>query len=380
MRIVEQSANRLIFHDSPWGLRAIGALFGLGGSGVLAVMIWGGHSGEHNAWVAFVVGSMFAVAGVAIALTAADRRIDFDRTAKIVRVIRRGGVLRAETSDYPFATIRDIALESSSGVAQNRNVTTGVYRIVLVLRDGSRVPWTAVSTSDMGAQAHCVSAARGFGGWDTAAARSGAAATEVARPTPPLGIPVAVASPVVSVANSLQVARGRGTQNMGCVMLFLGIFSLVGVGLMAMQVERLLVWRPVAATVVATTIDAVRGSKGGTSYRPVVTYSYEVDGRWYRSSAVTIISTSRSWALANGIVTRYRIGARTTAWADPNAPGRAYLIHELSLFPLIFIGIPVAFGAIVLCSSRWNERQTALAAAVPVPVVPSTVLVSSRAA
>jgi hypothetical protein len=379
MRIVEQSTDRLVFHDSPWGLRGIGTLFSLSGTGLLALMIWGGHSGEHNAWVAVVVGTMFAAIGLAIALTAADRRVVFDRALKVARLIRSGGVLHAQLTEMPFASIRDIALESSS-TGSSGNSRSSMYRIVFVLRDGSRVPWTSVLTGDMGTQARCVGVARAFGGWDAAAARSGAATTEVARPTPPPGVPVTSASPPPSALPGSSLAQSTGIQNVGFVIAFLAIFSLVGVGLMAMQVERLLLWRPVPATVQAATIDAVHGNKGGTSYRPIVTYAYLVGGRAYSSTSVTVINVSRSRSWAVGIVSRYPVGSRTTAYIDPSAPAHAYLVHEVSLLPLLFVAIPFVFGAIVVLSARWSTRQAELAAAVPVPVVASATFPSSRAA
>jgi hypothetical protein len=147
-----------------------------------------------------------------------------------------------------------------------------------------------------------------------------------------------------------------------------------------MQVERLLLWRPVPATVQATTIDAVHGNKGGTSYRPVVTYTYVVGGRAYTSTSVTVIGVSRSRSWAVGIVSRYPVGSRTTAYIDPSEPAHAYLVHEASLLPLLFVAIPFVFGAIVVLSARWSRRQAELAAAVPVPVVASATFPSSRAA
>jgi len=378
MQIVAQSSDRLLLHESPWGFRAMGALMAGVGITTLVFMIRGGHSGEHNAWVAFLVGGAFAAIGIALLATAADREVLFDRITKSARVTRRGGVLRSTTTEVPFSSIRDIALESSTQTASARN-TSASYRIVFVLRDGTRLPWTSLLTGDVGRQATCVAAARTFGGWDTAAVRSGAGSMEIARPTPAPGLQ-AVRAPTPGSVTQAQVPGRPATQNLGCVMAFLGLFTLIGGGMAVVQVVRLVSWHPSPATVITSHIDAVRGSKGGTSYRPSVIYSYEVGGRRYVSSSVTILNESAGWAWANRIINRYPPGAETVAYVDPGNPGKAYLVHDLSVVPFIFIFIPIAFGALVVFSVRWNARQAAVAAAVPVPVLPAQSIAPSKAA
>ena len=386
MQILSQTSDQLVLHDSPWGLRAMGALFGLGGAGIIAAMISGRHAGEHNAWVAFVVGGMFATIGFWMLATAADRRIVFDRLTKSAQLIRRGGLRSTEVSDVPFATVRDIALESSSQLSNNRATTT-TYRIVFVMRDGSRIPWTNLLTADVGNQARCASAARAFGGWDTAAARSGAGVREVARPTPPTGAPALPASSVLStgsrpttpVAPPATVVKPT-VQHLGCAGVFLSLFSLIGIGMLALQVDRLLTWRPVTATVLSSEVVSVKGSKGGTSYSPRITYSYQVSGRAYTSSSVSILNESRSWAWAQKIAGRYPVGSQATAYFDPSTPSKTFLIHELSFFPFVFLIIPLAFMAVLVWSVRWNARQAALAAAAPVPVLPTLPLAPPKAA
>src|SRR5579862_836735 len=133
MQIIAQSNDRLVMRDSPWGLRGMGALFGSVGIGLLVLMIRGGHGHEHNAWVGFVVGGLFAVVGIAMVLTSADRQVMFDRATKTVLLSRHGGILRPFATEVPFGSIRDIALESST-VGSPRNNASTTYRIVFVLR------------------------------------------------------------------------------------------------------------------------------------------------------------------------------------------------------------------------------------------------------
>lgn len=364
MQIVEQSSDRLVLHQSPWTLRFMGFSFALCASGLLTALVWTGHRHDHNVWVAFVVCGAFVLAGLAMLLGSTDRRVALDRTRQVAQVIRTGGVLRSEVTEVQFAEIRDVALETNLSISPRHDAAPG-YRIVFVLRDGSRVPWTTVLTSDIGTQAACAAAARAFGGWDKAAARSGAAPTEVARPTPAPGT-VAFRPTPKSVPTAVAPAP---TQNVAWVMAFLAIFVLVGVSIVGVEVARLVTWRPVSAVVDGSRVEAVRGSKGGTSYRPVVSYTYRVEGRTYHCSTVTVILESQGWAWANRIASRYPPGAATTAYVNPHDPSQAYLVRDFSIMPLAFVLIPLVFGAIAWLSIRQQRRQMAMAASVPVPII-----------
>jgi hypothetical protein len=384
MQIIAQSNDRLVMRDSPWGLRGMGALFGSLGIGLLVLMVRGGHGHEHNAWVGFVVSSMFAVVGVVMVFTSADRQVAFDRATRTAVLSRHGGVLRPFATEVPFGSIRDIALESSMMPSASRGSASITYRIVFVLRDGSRLPWTTVLTGDVGRQSRCVAAARAFGGWDAAAAKSGAATTEVARPTPSPGMSAVSGAPSrltpAPTPFLAQAARPATTQNLGCVGAFLGLFMLVGLGIMANQVDRYLVWRPVPATVLSSQVGTVKGSKGGTSYKPIVTYTYRMNGQAYTAFTATIINESSSSSWARKIVSRYPAGTQTTAYVDPKDFSHAFLVHELSYLPLLFVLIPLLFGTIVVLSMRWNSRQAALAAALPVPVLNAPTIAPQKAA
>ena len=379
MRIVEQTPDRLILHESPWGLRALGALFALLGAGTILLVATGGRSTQHNSWVAFVVGGAFGLVGVVAAVTASDCRVVFDRAAKSVQATRRG-LLGVTTTEYPFSSIRDIALEMPAPMA--RGSTNGMYRIVFVLRDGTRVPWTSTSTGDIGTQAQCVAAARAMGGWDAPVVRSisrtpvptpvGLGTTE-RRLTPLATMPVA-GSGVAPRSNS------GSMQNIKLVGCFLGVFAVIGVAMLAVEVDHFLTWRPVSAVVLNSTVTAVHGSKGGVSYRPVVTYRYAVGGRSYESSNVHVLTVSMGYDWAMGVSAHYVPGAATTAYVDPGDPQHAFLVHRISIVPLIIILVPIVFGGILRYISDWNTRQTTLAAAVQVPVLSGNVRTPPRAA
>lgn len=362
MRIIEQTPDRLVFHDSPWGLRGMGAIFGGSGGAIVTFMVKGGHSAEHNAWVAYVVGTGFALIGIAMLLTAADRRVVFDATSKVARLITRG-LFSIKTDEYPFANIRDIALEMQNMATGRSNQTSVCYRIVFVLRDGSRAPWTSLLTGDFGRQAQCVAAARAFGKWDSPSSTTSdpGATTDVVRRTP------VYLNGVLSAQTP-----SNGVANVGLVAAFLGVVGLVGAVLMVMQVERLSSWRPVTATVLSSQVGVVKGERGGITYRPVVSYTYTVDGRSYTSNAVSVITVSQGYKWASAIAERYIPGSQVTAYVSPRNPRAAYLVHELSLLPLLIMMIPIAVGGMIYYNIRWSSRQVAAAVTANVPVLPVT--------
>jgi len=368
MRTVEQAPDRLIVHDSPWGVRAMGALLAALGGAVLVIASSAGRDPGPGGWIAYLVGGAFVIVGVATVLTAGDCRLIFDGPGMIVRVVRRG-VFGATAVVYPFASIRDIALEVSG---TGRGVRAGgFYRSVFVLRDGSRVPWTSAATGDFGSQAQCVATARAFGGWDTtstgAASARASSATEPRRPTPLAAMP-AVSFP----GDPPRAASPTRMQNAKLVGVVLGAFVVIGLAMTGTEAEHLMVWRPVAATVATSTVQAVPAGKGATTYRPLVTYQYAVNGRHYASTRVTVLTVSHSYDWAQSMSSRYVPGSTTTAYVNPHDPTRSYLVHEISLLPLCITLIPALFGAIFLYGTRWQDRQAALAARVNVPILLSS--------
>jgi hypothetical protein len=363
MRIAEEAPGRLVLHESPWGVRAAGVLLAALGASVLLMVVAGGHGGgsaDGTVWVAYVVGGAFVAGGVAAVLTAADCRVEFDAAAAMVRMIRRGalGITRVA---YPFASIRDIGLEVSAMGRGSR--PSGLYRSVFVLRDGTRVPWTGAATGDFGSQARCVARARTFGGWDHRASDRVITPTTT-RPTPLTAMP-ATSYP----GEPPRFGRPPRMQNARLVGVVLGAFALVGVVMMAVEAERLIRWRPVPAVVQASAVQAVRGNKGGTSFRPVVTYAYAVRGQRYTSTQVNVLAVSKSYGWAQSMSTRFVPGAPTTAYVSPDDPASAYLVHEISLLPLCITLIPAVFGGVFLLTTRWTDRQSELARGVNVPIL-----------
>ncbi|MBX6332889.1 MAG: DUF3592 domain-containing protein [Gemmatimonadaceae bacterium] len=346
MRVIEETSERLVIHDSPAQMRAMGAAFAALGIGVLVLV---GTKGDHapNVWVAYVVGTTFAAIGGAMLVAAADRYFLFERKPRLVRTTVRT-LRRTQVTEYPFDRIRDIALERSTSTQRTNGVANVFYRIVFVLTDGTRVPWTSVSTGDGVEQARVVAAARAIGGW---------ARTADALP---------VDAPAADAAT--RAATAISTRGLALVIAFLSIFILVGGWLMVLQLHRVRSWRPVPATVISTSVTTVR-SRNQTTYRPVVQYRYEVDGRAYESTRVTALTVSRGYAWAQGEIAKYRPGTTTTAYLDPTDPEEAFLDPAISLLPLIFVVLPLLIVAVLVRGARATQRRAQQALALGVPVV-----------
>ena len=234
--------SELVVHDGRWYSVLAGALLAALGGGVMWLQ-WthpNGGSGNGGPWVVYVVGSAFMAASAVIFWFAADRRYVVDRGTRTVALVVQRLVHRRSTL-LAFKDISDVALEESAGMSSAGSNTRSLptYRAVFLMKDGSRVPWTPYSTSDRISQETCAAAVRTFGGW-------GGSPEEQRQPV--TSTPALISHPVAT--------------HWGCLAAFFSIFLAIGGGLFGLQVYRLTMWRPVAATVVSSDVGTVSTSKG----------------------------------------------------------------------------------------------------------------------
>ena len=343
MQITVHDDTQLVLHQGPWGLRAMGAMFAALGFGILWY-ITHGHVHEHNAWVAVVVGGSFGVAGLAMAVLAGDLLCTFDKRARTVTIQHRR-LVKPGTESYAWSDTSDAALEKTMMSSGRGNQRTPVYRPVFIMKSGSRVPWTPVSTGDLKRQANCIAAVRAFTGWHTlpdAAAAGDAAAIQRA---------------------------AAGARNTRIILFpFIGIFIVVGAAMYVSQVKRYLTWQPVRARIVTTSVVSSSGDNG-TVYRPVVSYAYASRDGVIIATGTTIINMSSSYTWADGIMHRYRVGDSVTAYINPTQPSEGYVVHELSSFPLIFVAIPLLMGVLFAHALKSGQQGLALVGAEHVPIL-----------
>src|SRR6185437_5926171 len=196
-----------------------------------------------------VVGGSSRAAGLAMAVLAGDLLCTFDKRARTVTIQHRR-LVNPGADSYAWSDISDAALEKTMMSSGRGNQRTPVYRPVFIMKRGSRVPWTPVSTGDLKRQANCIAAVRAFTGWHSLPDAAGA-----------------------SDAAAIQRAAA-GARNTRLILFpFLGIFIVVGAAMYVSQVKRYLTWQPVRARIVTTSVVSSSGDHG-TVYRPVVSYAY----------------------------------------------------------------------------------------------------------
>ena len=349
MQVVLQTPTELVVHDGRWTTVLMGAIFSAMGGGVMWLR-WThptGWSGNAGPWLVYLIGTVFVVVGVVIFWFSADRRYIVDRSARSVRIVVQR-LVHQQTTFLAFKDIDDVALEQSAGMNTNSNsASTPTWRIVFLMKDGSRVPWTPYSTNARVSQESCAAAVRTFGGWTSDPEHQ-------VQPTTPT--PALISHPVAT--------------NWGCLAAFLSLFVAIGLGMFTLELYRIATWRPVAATVFSSGVATVRGGKRDT-YKPFVTYDYSYDGMQYQASSVTPISMSAGEDWARSIASRYRPGSATTSYVNPDHPNNAYLLRRVSLMPLIFVVFPVAIGLFFSWIVRMQRLQVVLAQKQLVPVVNS---------
>lgn len=136
------------------------------------------------------------------------------------------------------------------------------------------------------------------------------------------------------------------------VRLFFGVFAIVGLGagwsffvVPATHLHRSASWERVPCTVVWSQVRTHSGDEGDT-YSVNILYSYEFNGRSYKSNRYDFFPGSSSgYQSKQAIVSGHPAGHRTTCLVNPGQPREAVLTREasgsllLGLIPLMFFVI-----------------------------------------
>ena len=86
-------------------------------------------------------------------------------------------------------------------------------------------------------------------------------------------------------------------------------------------------WPTVQGRVLSAEAQVVNRQKDKSTYAPNVSYRYEVDGKEYESSRLTIVPrnySSRQWV--NEILASYPVGGTVRVFYDPKDPGNCLLV------------------------------------------------------
>ena len=228
---------------------------------------------------------------------------------------------------YLLRDIADVVLE-----AQTDSDGDAMYRVATVMADGTRHAWTGYYSSGRVGKGTVVNAAREF-------------------------LDLAPGAGPAAPAATLSAGQRRAS---GCLFGAMAAFCLLFLGIGArmawVQHHRLATYQPVPVTVLGTSVEEVSGDDGST-YRPVVTYRYEVAGRAYVASRVTPLNESRGRRWARDLADRFAVNERYTGYYDPARPQDAFLLRRSSVFPYVFMGIPAVALVLLAHTAAWQRRE-----------------------
>lgn len=143
----------------------------------------------------------------------------------------------------------------------------------------------------------------------------------------------------------------HGRHVMNFVSIFLAVFFLVGATIAGFGVRTVFQaresgsWPSVPGVIRSSTVTSQRGSKGGTTYKPEVTYSYTIDGTEYRGDLIAYGlkgSSSSSRGFAQYYDNKYPEGSTVPVAYDPAHPQTSVLEPGVSKRAFLMF----AFGAI----------------------------------
>ena len=133
-------------------------------------------------------------------------------------------------------------------------------------------------------------------------------------------------------------------------------------------------WVETKCTVVSSKIDVNRDDDG-TTYRPLVEFTYNYHGVDYRSDKFDFTSLNRSQSRCRQIVDDHVVGTRMGCFVNPNNPEEAVLVREYDfsymglIFPLIFAGL--GFAIMLAALFFKNNKSNSISGSAKQPTSPA---------
>ena len=318
MKVTARSSTALVIRDTSALMRTMGGFLVLFGALFVGIASQGSVSlWEHT--VPAIVGVLLILSGILVMVLPSTQTFVFDKAQRLLTITREAAFRRPVRESVQFGDIAAIDLERSGDLESG-----ALFRVALVLADGARRPWTSYYRSG-GTQMRAV--------------------VETVRHFLELEAPAVTNTAVRLVAVLGASQRRSSAWLLGSAVVFCLVFLSIGARLLWVQEAALMSYTPVRVTVDATRIDELTDNEGVRSYRPVVEYHYELDGRRYTGERVTPLNTSGGARWAEQRVTDYRVGRTYTAYHDPSRPAESFLARERTVLPYLFIMIPV-FGLV----------------------------------
>lgn len=171
----------------------------------------------------------------------------------------------------------------------------------------------------------------------------------------------------------------KSSKGSGCLALFGLPFAAIGVFMTAWMWREVIesrkilsTWTVVPAVIETTGLERSRGSKGGTTYKAVGTFSYVYEGRAYQSERLSLSDGSDNIGhfqqrLHRLMQSAHRSGRALDCRVNPDDPTQAVLNAEWrpemalfrSLFGVVFggVGLSIVAGGVFGFSSGRRERR-----------------------
>lgn len=148
------------------------------------------------------------------------------------------------------------------------------------------------------------------------------------------------------------MARGQMTRTKAWLCIAMSTL-LIAVSLVSISHHlRVLSYAATTGKVTARTIEAKHGK--GTSYAPVVTYSYAVNGTMCVNNDVFVGKPAGTQSWANGVISQFPVASQCTVYYDASNPDRSVLLR----FPggpslALMIGVPALAGLFLFVCIAW---------------------------
>lgn len=140
------------------------------------------------------------------------------------------------------------------------------------------------------------------------------------------------------------------------IVFWFAMFFGVSCFLLWKDISAYLTYRQTTGTVLSKRIVTVKGGENDT-FRPEITYSYEVDGKKYQSARYRATEVgSSAVSFSEKVLARYQVGSQCTVYYDPKDPSKAVLTVAVSAFPFVFLFF--ALGVLlILCTLLASRRK-----------------------
>ena len=320
MKVTARTSTALVVRDSAAVIRLLGAFCFLFGLLFVAIASQGATSPLEHV-VPAIVGTALAVTGILTMILPASRTFIFDKARRHLFITRRSAFRRPVEEAVELDDIAGIDLERSGDGEGD-----AMFRVAIVLANGVRRPWTTYYRSGGAHMRAVVDIVRSFLQLEPPAAQNTAVRLSVA----------------LDPAERRTSAAILATGALLCL-----VFLAIGGRLLWLQESRLVGYVPVQVTVDSARTAVITDDEGNHSYRPIVSYHYDVGSTRYVGQRVTPLDISGAPAWARRFIDEYAIGGTYTGYVDPRQPSESYLARQRALLPYVFLALPV-FGLLVI--------------------------------